>query len=155
MPGSLLELTRNAIVEIPTLNANDVMVPVDNTGKTISLMKLSGINVKEFETLRGQRLSFFEKIGFKLDQRKLRKKLEADGTMKSKNLAQYLRMAKGKTGFHLGGFALGFFLLILGIPIAYLINDDKKQARVKWAWIGLATWTVIIISLALLSGGVY
>ena len=47
--------------------------------------------------------------------------------------------------FNLGGFALGFLLGLIGVLIAYLINDDKKSDRVKWAWIGLAAWIVILI----------
>ena len=47
------------------------------------------------------------------------------------------------SGFHLGGFALGFLIGPIGVLIAYLIDDDKKRNRVKWAWIGLIAWVVI------------
>jgi hypothetical protein len=38
---------------------------------------------------------------------------------------------------------LGFLLGLIGVLIAYLIKDDKKRNRVKWAWLGLLAWVVI------------
>jgi hypothetical protein len=136
--------------EVPVLNANNIMLPVGGTGKTISLMDLSKISIKDFEKLSHKKLSFFDKIGFKLGQKKLRNKIEADGTIKSKIINKYAgKMASdGQTGFHIGGFALGFLLGLIGVLIAYLINDDKKSNRVKWSWIGLAV--VVVLSLLFL-----
>ncbi|MFN2439785.1 MAG: hypothetical protein ABR503_11345, partial [Chitinophagaceae bacterium] len=125
-------------VEKPVLNAKNVKLRVGNTGKTISLMELSTINIKEFETLTNKKMKALDRVGFKLGQKKLRNKLEADGTIKSKAITKYAsKMAQdGETGFHIGGFALGFLLGLIGVLIAYLINDDKKSNRVKWSWIG-------------------
>ena len=52
------------------------------------------------------------------------------------------RDGEGQTGFHAGGFFLGLLLGLIGVLIAYLINDDKHRNRVKWAWIG---WGVIVV----------
>lgn len=137
--------------ETPVLNAKNIMLPVGKTGNTISLMDLANISVKDFESLSGKKMGFFDKIGFKLGQKKLRNKIEEDGTIKSKLLEKYAgkTTADGETGFHLGGFALGFLLGLIGILIAYLIKDEKKSNRVKWAWIGLAA--IVVINLIIIA----
>lgn len=146
-PSVSLSLANTKPSEVPVLNANQIMLPIGNTGKTISLMALSEISVKDFETISGKKLGFFDKIGFKLGQRKLRNKIEADGTIKSKVMKKLASKmaADGETGFHVGGFALGLLLGLIGVLIAYLINDDKKSNRVKWAWIGWGVWVVILL----------
>lgn len=120
--------------EVPVLNAKNIMLPVGKTGKTISLLDLATISIKDFEALKGQEMSLVDKAGFKIAQRQLRNKLEDDGTVK-KSVAKKLAksMADGTTGFHLGGFALGFFAGLIGVVIAYVLDDEKKKNRVKWA----------------------
>jgi hypothetical protein len=120
----------------PVLNAKEILLPVGRAGETISLMELSHINVKNYEALRGKHLGFFDKIRFKLAQRKLRGQINKDGTVKDETVKAYAgEVMAGDTGFHLGGFVLG--LTIYGIIVAYLIKDEKRKARIKWAWIGL------------------
>ena len=150
-PVALTTLPEKPPVEVPVLNANDVMLPVGNTGKKISLMELSRISVKDFEEMSGKKLNFLDKMGFKLGQKKLRNKLEDDGTIKSKTIKKYATKmaADGETGFHIGGFALGFLLGLIGVLIAYLIKDDKKSNRVKWAWLGFASFLVIYLAILL------
>jgi hypothetical protein len=135
-------------VEVPALNANNIMLPVGKTGKTISLMNLANISVKDFQTLTGKKMKIWDKAGFKIAQKQLRNKLEADGTVKQ-DVARKLAkgMADGTSGFHLGGFALGFLVGLIGVLIAYLLDDDKKSNRVKWAWIGLAAAIVFYLLL--------
>ena len=127
------------VTEFPVLNANQIMLPVGNTGKTISLMDFANISVKDFEELTHRKMKIWDKIQFKIGQKKLRNKIEADGTIKSPAVEKYAKAmaADGDSGFHVGGFALGFLLGLIGVLIAYLINDDKKRNRIKWAWIGL------------------
>ncbi|HEV8284858.1 MAG TPA: hypothetical protein VGQ09_11150 [Chitinophagaceae bacterium] len=77
-------------------------------------------------------MSLVEKISFKIAQRKLRKSINADGTIESKKLVIFFQKKVGRYGFHLGGFALGFLLGLIGVLIAYLIIDDYKPNRVRW-----------------------
>ena len=140
--------------EFPPLNANAIVLPVGNSGKTISLMDLAYISTKDFEKLTERKMKLWDKVGFKIAQQKLRNKLNDDGTIK-KDVAKQLtkkanKMAEGESGFHFGGFALGFFLGIIGVLIAYLINDDKKSNRVKWAWIAFGIGVVIALLTLLL-----
>ena len=43
----------------------------------------------------------------------------------------------------IGGFALGFLLGVIGVLIAYIIENGKNRPLIKWAWIGLAAWVVV------------
>lgn len=128
--------------------ASDVYLPVGSGGQKISLFDLSRIDVKEFETLSGRHLNFFDRLGFKIAQKKLRKSINSDGTIDNKRLNKLLAEGDGTTGFHLGGFALGFFLGFIGVLLAYVVfKDDKKKNRIKWSWIGCAIFVVLDIIL--------
>lgn len=133
-------------IEPTPKNANEIFVPLGNSGNKISLQALSEISIKEFESVSGKKLKLIEKATFKLAQKDLRKSINPDGTINSKKLEKSLnKFADGEGGFHIGGFALGFLLGLIGVLIAYLIKDDKKSNRVKWAWLGLAAWLVIFL----------
>ena len=130
----------------PALKAKDIMIPIGNTGQKISLLDLSRMSVKDVQKVTGKKMKWVDRIGFKAAQYKLRQSINPDGTVNTKNYQKALKKVNdGTSGFHIGGFALGFLLGLIGVLIAYLINDDKKSNRVKWAWIGLAVWAVIVI----------
>ena len=136
-------------IEAPPKNANEIFVPLGTSGKKISLMALSQISIKEFEVVSGKKLKFVEKVTLKLAQRDLRNSISDDGTINSKKLEKSLKKFAGESGFHVGGFALGFLLGLIGVLIAYLIKDDYKSNRVKWAWIGLGVIVVLSLLIAL------
>jgi hypothetical protein len=126
------------------------MVPIAK-GKVISFQDLAYIKVADYEKITGKKMSLFKKMEFKLSQRKLRNSINADGTFSNKRMEKMFKdEMSGTTGFHLGGFALGLFLSLIGVLIAYLINDEKKSNRVKWAWIGAAVNLVLILLFSLL-----
>jgi len=131
----------------PPLKASEIFFPVGKTGQKISLLDLSKINIKDFEKLRGKKLDFFDRLSFKAAQKKVRSGINHDGTISNKRVENFLNQRSGETGFHIGGFALGFFLGAIGIVIAYVLNDDYKRNRVKWAWIGFGTFLVLYIAL--------
>ncbi len=138
------------------LRADQVMIPVNRTGKMLSLAELSTIKVGELEQLTGQHLNFLQTLGFKAAQKNLRNSINYDGTINNKKFQKWLSKGmSGESGFHLGGFALGLFLSAVGVLICYLINDDYKQNRVKWAWIGagINAAIVLIARIALIAGG--
>ena len=120
------------------IRASEIMVPIAK-GKVISLQDLAYIKASDYEKVTGKKMSFLKKMQFKVAQRKLRHSINEDGTLSNKKLEKAFRdEMSGTTGFHLGGFALGFFLFVIGVLIAYLIDDEKKANRVKWSWIGAA-----------------
>ena len=139
--------TTPASVAPKKLNANEVMLPVSNTGKSISLKQLSTISMDDMEELTGRKMNWAEKFAFKSGQRKLQRGIAADGTITSKKLNKVAAPMAGG-GFHFGGFALGFFLGLIGVLIAYLIKDEKKSRRVTWSWIGLLVIVALIVILS-------
>jgi hypothetical protein len=121
------------------INAADVLIPIGKTGQQVSLLDLSHMKVREVESLTGQKMKLADKIGFKMAQKELARSIADDGTIDSQKLNKLAAKKADGGGFHIGGFALGFFLGLIGVLIAYLINDDLKRSRVKWAWLGLLT----------------
>ncbi len=138
----------NAILPKQPVKASEVYIPIGSTGQQISLQELSEISMKDLQTLTGRKMKFMEKIAFKSGQKKLRKNINRDGTLDQDFLKKINRADDLTAGFHLGGFALGVLLFLIGVLIAYLIKDDKKASRVKWAWIGAAISLVLIIIFA-------
>jgi len=138
-------------VAVPPKKATEIFMPVGANGQKISLMDLSHISVKDFEALSGHHMNLLSKAGFKLAQKDLRNSINADGSLNSKKLEKFTKKFADSEGggFHFGGFALGFFLGLIGVLIAYLIKDEKKQTRVKWAWIGLGILVVLELVLLL------
>jgi hypothetical protein len=104
--------------------------------------------MNNLQALTGTKMNFAEKVSFKIAQKKLRRSINQDGTIDNKKFQKLFEKRDVTSGFHLGGFVLGLLLGIIGVLIAYLINDDKKHERVKWAWIGFAIWLVVIIIIA-------
>ena len=130
--------------------ATEIFIPVGKNMK-ISLMDLSSISIKDVEKLTGKRMNFIDRIGFKAGQKKLRKSIAADGTITNKKLLRFVNGDGQPTGFHVGGFLLGFFGGLIGVAIAYVAggDDDIKRNRAKWAWIGFGLYVVIILALFL------
>jgi hypothetical protein len=126
------------------LRADEVYLPVGTTGHMISLMDLSRISVKDFETLSGRKMKFLDKMNFKLGQRELKKSINRDGTFNKKSIEKYLTKPAGPGGgFSLTGLLLGLLLSLLGVLIAYVIAGSDKRSRVTWAWIGAAISFII------------
>lgn len=129
------------------LKATSIIIPLKG-GKFITLQDLATMKAADYAKLTGKKMNFFDRAGFKIAQKKLRNNINPDGTL-SKKMERNFKKFDGETGFHLGGFALGFLLGLIGVLIAYLINDDYHQNRVRWAWRGLLLG--LLISLALIA----
>lgn len=127
--------------------AADVMVPMGKSGQQVSLLDLSHMKIKEVEAMTGKKMKLADKVGFKIAQKNLANSINDDGTINSKQLSKMAKKADGG-GFHLGGFALGFFLGLIGVLLAYVVWDDEnKHARTKWAWLGFVTFLVLYLVL--------
>jgi len=133
----------------PRLKASEIMISIGN-GLRISILDLSRISIKEVQELRGEKLKFADRLAFKAAQKKLRNTINPDGTLENKVFKNLKRAEDHTTGFHLGGFALGFFVGLIGVIIAYIIDDENKKNRVKWAWLGLLASVIFSVILALL-----
>src|SRR6185312_673764 len=126
--------------------ATDIYIPLGNNN-LISLLEISKMKIQDYEKLSGKHLNFFEKITFKAGQKKLKNSIAADGTITNKRLIKAMYGADHSRGFHLGGFALGFFVGLIGVLIAYMIRGDEEvdRNRRKWAWIGFGTYVVLLL----------
>lgn len=121
-------------------------------GSYVSLFEFSSMTAKEYEKFSGKHLNFFGKVSFKLSQRKLKNSIAPDGTVTNKKLAKAFMAPDNSTGFHIGGFALGFLLGPIGVLIAYLIKEGGASVssnRIKWAWIGFGIGVVLYLLLLL------
>jgi hypothetical protein len=128
--------------------ATEVYIPIGKTGQLISVWELSQIRVKDFEKVTGKKMNFVEKVNFKSAQRQLRKNINRDGSFSSK-YEKYFSPAAMSNGAMWGGLALGLFLSLIGVLIAYLIKTGDTKKRIKWAWIGAAIslilWGALVI----------
>ena len=126
--------------------ASEIFVPIGKTGNKISLLELSTISRTDLEKMTGKKMNFLERHAFYSAQNKLKKGIDNDGVVSNKKLQKaFGQGGDGESGFHLGGFALGFLLGLIGVLIAYLIKDDKKPNRVKWAWVGFGVVVVLVL----------
>ncbi len=143
-------------VIIPALNASEIFILVGKTGQKISLLELSQIKIKDFELLRGQKLKFFDRLVFKAAQKKLKNNINRDDTFNNEKLVNTFSNEKQGKGGGVAGLLLGTVLGPVGVLIAYLIKDDNKKNRVKWAWIGLILfipfWTLFYVLAMLMVG---
>ncbi|MBS1663124.1 MAG: hypothetical protein JST68_18925 [Bacteroidetes bacterium] len=139
-----------AAAESRVLKASDIVLPLGSTGKTVNLQELADMSTSDLEQMTGKKMGLLRRMEFKLAQRKLRHSINEDGTLRNKKLAMLAgKDMDGETGFHIGGFALGFFLGLIGVLIAYLINDENHSNRVKWSWIGCAVIVGLILIFSL------
>ena len=134
----------------PSIKATDVYVPIGTNGQLISLMDLSEISVKDFEKLSGKKMKMMEKVKLKMKQRELKKNINYDGSFSKKRVEKYFnKAALFGGGISLSGLALGLFLNLIGVLIAYLITSGDKKGRITWAWIGAiisaVVWGAVLI----------
>ena len=79
-----------------------------------------------------------------MKQRELKKNINYDGSFSKKRVEKYFnKAALFGGGISLSGLALGLFLNIIGVLIAYLITSGDKKGRITWAWIGAIISAVI------------
>lgn len=66
--------------------ASQLHLPLGKTGKSISLLELSTMSVKEYQDLSGQHFKLIEKLSFKMAQRELKRVINRDGSVNVKKL---------------------------------------------------------------------
>ena len=125
------------------VKASEITIPIGNTGKVITMQELADISTKDFEKMTGSKLNFANRMLFKAAQRQVRRSINDDGTVNNKKVEKFYKKYGGGGDFNIGGFALGFLLGLIGVLIAYLIDNGKNRPLIKWAWIGLIAWVVI------------
>lgn len=126
--------------------ATEVYLPLGNNVE-VTLMELSTMKVKDYQQLTGKHLNLFQKMGFKIAQKKMRKAISSDGTINNKKLAEMMASGDFTGDFNGGWFAIGILLGLIGVLLSYVIpgDDDVKANRQKWAWLGFGVIAVIVI----------
>lgn len=94
------------------------------------------MSVKDYEVLTGKKMNFIERLGFKVTKKRFEKKLAMAESISS--------------GFNIGGFALGFFLGLIGVLISYVFIKDANLR--KWSWIGLGAAVIIYLIIIIAAG---
>ena len=110
----------------------------------ILVKQFLSLTPKKYYELTGRQMNLSQKISLRLAQYKIKRMIKKG---KQVDLAA---MSKGidTSDFNVMGFVLGLVLNLIGVLIAYLI-DDSDASLIKWAWIGAGIQAVIIL-LALL-----
>jgi len=135
--------------EVPKFNAADIFIPIGNSGKTISFMELSEISTKDFQFLTGKKTNFFERLSFKLSQKKLKKMINADGTVDNKKFEKLKFGENDKAGFW-GGFFPGLVLSLFGASICPVISathkgDSYTRSKFNQVWIVLIGCAIVVL----------
>lgn len=118
---------------------------VNLAGKT-SVSDILTLNVKGMETKLGRKMSWKEKGAFKFAKYRFQR-----AEKKGKLAAEFAKSSDGSIGI---GFALGFFLGVIGVLIAYLAFKDEAKT-IKGSWYGLGAAALLGIILAILFFAVF
>jgi hypothetical protein len=150
----LFALASSSSVQSKEPLASELMMPLFSTGKFISVEDFVKLTPKSYKLLTGKKMSFKERISLTFGKKSLRKMITKDGTVNKS------KMNKGGFwgGFkwHWGGFALGFFLSILGPIVALFFNDEYKWDRFWTAFhTAIYVWLLVVIIVAAAGGVVY
>jgi hypothetical protein len=137
----------------PEPKPGEVMIPLLNSGKVISLEDFLKLTPTAYKQLTGKKLTLNQKIDLSIMKHLAKKMIRKDGSV---DMQKMRRGIFGGWSWHWGGFALGFFLSLLGPIIALFFNDDYKWDRFWTAlhtsvWIGL----IAVVIVAAASGGGY
>lgn len=138
-------------LEMPPMHSSQVDIYLKGTKQPINLHKLASIKRKEFESLTGNKMNFFERLGFKVLQRKLNRSIDKNGYLTDKNVKRLFKQNSEDSSFHTGGFLLGFFGSWIGLIVAHLIRDENRPGRKKWAWIGFGL-SFVVVALIIFTG---
>jgi len=119
-------------VNFPAASAYLVASPGNNEQMIAKMKWFAGLSVKAYEKLRGKRMNFFERISFKINQRRakqLLKQYDADGATVLQKISWCFK-----------GLILGPIALILG----YIFIAEEERDLLKWIWFGFAGWCIIL-----------
>jgi hypothetical protein len=142
-------LNASVIIKSGNPPSDQVMLPLFNSGKMISLSKFMSLKPSDYRELTGKKMSFKERISLKLFQHHFQNSINTDGTVD----LQKFKADEDDSGHAIGWFALGFLLGIIGLIIALVINDDNRHDRIKWTLIGFGAWIAILLIIIAAMGG--
>jgi hypothetical protein len=105
--------------------------PVDPALNAVMVQQFLKLTPQKYYELTGKKMKLSQKISLKLAQWKIKRMLKKGKTVDLVAMTQ--KKGIDTSDFSIAGFLLGFFLSLIGVLIAYLIDDE---AIIKWAWLG-------------------
>ena len=127
-----------------------MMIPLAGTNQFISLEDYLKLTPKSYRQLTGKKMNFKERVQLAVGKKMLKKLVQDKGTVNSEKMKK--KGLFGKWQWHWGGFALGFFLSILGPIVALFFNDDYKWDRF-WTALHSAVYVWLILGIIILATG--
>jgi hypothetical protein len=124
----------------PSPNANRILLPVGKNGEKVSLMDLSVMKAKDYETLTGKKMNLKDKLAFTIIQKKLKNSISTNGDIKTKMLGKLAIKAKKadeKTRKY-----LKLWLILLGVSI--VLGIIGWAVPFMWVLSGLAGLAALI-----------
>jgi len=144
---SFIHLSLKASTVFPAKNTRpspkDVMIPLMNTGKYISVEDFLALTPTSYREITGEKLNLAKKIDLGINKHFLKKMMRKDGSVNVEKMRR--RGFFGSWQWHWGGFALGLFLSVLGPIVALFFNDDYKWDRF-WTAMHTAVYVMLIIT---------
>ena len=137
-------------------SAAEIMVPLFNSGKTISLFEFMKLTPSRYKELTGEKMNLKQRISLVFFKHHFRNSISKDGSI---NLQKFKEDEEDMLEFRLGWFLFGFFvvppfgLLILLLVSLFIKRDDKWHERLKWAGIGTLAFLVtgIVVSIIIIT----
>ena len=118
--------------------------PVDPAMNAALIQQFLKLTPKKYYELTGKKMKLSQKISLKLAQWKIKRMLKKGKTVDL--VAMTTKKGIDTSDFNIAGFLLGFFLSLIGVLIAYLIDDE---AIIKWAWLGAGLsailWLIFVV----------
>ena len=128
---------------LPSSGETGPAVKPSNPLNDLLVKRFISMTPREYEKLTGKEMKLSQKISFKLAQSKIKRMLRKGQTV---DLLSMTKKGIDTSDFNIAGFLLGFFLSLIGVLIAYLIDDEEI---IKWAWLGaglsLILWILFIL----------
>lgn len=125
-------------------NAREVMIPLMYSDQNISLADFVKLTPSGYKALTGKKIGFKHGVELKVTQKQLKKAIRKDGTV---DVQELQKAAAEPFKFHLGGFALGFLLGLLGVIIALFFKDANRKSRITSSLIGLGVVVILVLLL--------
>lgn len=114
----------------PVTEVKPIDKPVDPALNALLVQQFLKLTPEKYYELTGKKMKLSQKISLKLAQWKVKRMLKKGKTV---DLMAMRQKGIDTSDFNIAGFLLGFFLSLIGVLIAYLIDDE---AIIKWAWLG-------------------
>ena len=105
--------------------------PVSKQELRIRQMKwFVSLSVADYEKLKGKKLSFFQRVSFKLSQHRM------------KQMLKYFDYGEPTVFQKISWLIKGLILGPIALALVYIFANEDERELIKWTWFGFAGWVV-------------